>query len=362
MLTYFIVICCVLYFSYIAERNHSVSVEANYILPSQRTKDTKIFLFIIIAVLTVTAGCRYRVGTDYVNYIEVYNSIYSNWKLSDFFKFEEPILPMIGKLSYMFFDSYFPMFFTASVMTVGFMLYSTLKETTDFVFVTMLYVFAGGWTGSFNGIRQYLAIAIVFLGRKYIMQRKFWKFLLVCGIAFLAHRSALFFILIYFIYSEEFTTVRLLVVTIITIIISRSYEVLFDLIGWINDEEYILNSYSLKSVNDLRILAGCAPAILSIYYAFTRKLDKEQIFYAYMMVANATVWLVTADSAYLARLALYTGVFVPLGLSSILKSTDEKYKKAFKIGVVVLYMLFWLYEVVNSKTLREFEWIFGNLN
>lgn len=361
MITYFIVICCVLYFSYLAERNHNVCVEENCILPSQRTKDTKIFLFIIIAVLTVTAGCRYHVGTDYGNYIDIYETQYIKWKWENFFEFDEPILPLIGKLSYLWFDSYYPMFFTASVTTVGFMLYSTYKETTDFIFVTMLYVFAGGWTGSFNGIRQYIAIAIAFLGRKYILQRKFWKFLLVCLVAFLAHKSALFFILVYFIYSEEFTTVRLICITIITIIVSRSYEVMFDLIGWINDKEFIVNDYALKSVNTLRILAGCAPAIVAVYYAYNKKLDKEQVFYAYMLVANATVWLVTADSAYLARLALYTGVFVPLGLSSILKSTIQKYKLPIKIGVMVLYMLFWLYDVSNSKTLREFEWIFSYL-
>ena len=188
MLTYFIVICCVLYFSYLAERNHNVCVEGNCILPSQRTKDTKIFLFIIIVLLTVIAGCRYHVGTDYGNYIYIYETKYVKFKWSEILNFDEPILPIIGKLSYLFFDSYYPMFFTASVITVGFMLYSTFKETTDFVFVTLLYVFAGGWTGSFNGIRQYIAVAIVFLGRKYIMQRKFWKFLLVCGIAFLAHK------------------------------------------------------------------------------------------------------------------------------------------------------------------------------
>lgn len=361
MVTYFIVITCVLYFSYLAEKNHNICVETNCIFPSQRTKDTKIFIFIIIAVLTVTAGCRYYVGTDYGSYVYIYESQYSKWQFGDFFKFEEPILPIIGKLSYLCFDSYFAMFFTASVITVGFMLYSTLKETTDFIFVTMLYIFAGGWIGSFNGIRQYLAVAIVFLGRKYILQREFWKFLLVCGIAFLAHRSALFFVLVYFVYSEEFTTVRLLIVMVITIIISRSYEIMFDLIGWINDEEYIVNEYSLKRVSTLRVLAGCAPAILSVYYAFTRKLDKEQIFYAYILTANACVWLVTADSAYLARLALYTGAFVPLGLSSLLKATDKKYKNAFKIGVVILYMMFWLYEVTKSSTLREFEWIFSYL-
>ena len=361
MLTYFIVICIALCFSYLAMRNHNACLDEGYILPFQRTRDTKIYLFIIIAVLIVTAGCRYHMGTDYVNYVHLYKTQYSQLSLGEILILEEPILPLIGKISYLFFDSYFPMFLIASVITVGLMLYSTYKETTDFIFVSLLYIFAGGWTGSFNGVRQYIAIAIVFIGRKYIMERNFLKFLLVCGVAFFAHRSALFFVLIYFIYSKKFTVVRLLAVTIIAIVVSRSYEVIFDFIGWIDDKEFVANDYALRSVNILRILAGCAPAILAIYYAFTKKLNKQQIFYTYMLIANATVWVSTADSAYLARLALYTGVFVPLGLSLILELEDDKHKKVLKIVIIVLYSCFWLYEVSNSKTLREFEWIFSYL-
>ena len=361
MLTYFIVICIALCFSYLAIQNHNACLDEGYILPFQRTRDTKIYLLIIISALTVTAGCRYHVGTDYGNYIYLYNTQYSQMTLIEVFSCEEPILPIIGKLSHICFDSYYPMFFVASVITVGLMLYSTYKETTDFIFVTLLYIFAGGWIGTFNGVRQYIAVAIVFLGRRYIMERKFLKFLLVCGVAFLAHRSALFFVLVYFVYSEKFTTVRLLMVTIITVIISRSYEVIFDLIGWMDDKEFIVSEYAAKSVNIFRILAGCAPAILAIYYAFTKKLNKEQVFYSYMLISNAAVKIVTADSAYLARLGLYTGVFIPLGLSSILGVIDEKHQKIFKIIIIVLYFVFWLYEVSITKTLREFEWIFSYL-
>ena len=361
MLTYFIVLCILFCFSYLAMRNHNACVAAGDILSFQRTKDTKIYLFIIIATLGFTAGCRYYVGVDYSNYVYLYETQYSKLPWAEFLSAEEPVFPIIGKLSHSFFDSYYPMFFVASIITVGLMLYSTYKETTDFVFVTLLYIGAGGWTGSFNGIRQYIAVAIVFLGRKYIMERKFWKFLIICGIAFLAHRSALFFVLIYFVYTERFTTVRLLAVTIIAIVVSRSYEVLFDFIGWMNDEEFVANDYALRSVNILRILAGCAPAILAVYYAFTKQLNKRQIFYTYMLIANATVWVSTADSAYLARLALYTEEFVPLGLSSILELEDDKHKKVLKIIIVALYMCFWLYDVWNSSSLREFKWMFSYL-
>ena len=361
MITYAIVLCLVFFFSYSAEKSCKRNININGSVAVNKTADTKIFLFVVIAVLVVTAGCRYYVGTDYGNYVISYEQEYSKLRWSDILKLDEPIFPMIGALSHKLFNSYFPMFFIASVISVGLMLYSTYKETTDYLFVSLLYLFAGGWVGTFNGVRQYLAVTIVFLGRRYISERKFWKFLLVCLVAFLAHKSALFFILVYFVYSEEFTPLRLLAVIIITVVVSRSYETIFDFIGWIKEEEFVADSYALRSVNILRILVGCAPAILAIYLAFTRKLDKQQIFYAYILVANAAIWIATADSAYLARLALYTGVFVPLGLNSVLKSCDERYRKLLHMIVILLYMFFWIYDILASSSLREFRWIFNYL-
>ena len=361
MITYFVVIAIVLFFSYMAQGNYRASLAEGGEAGIQKNRDIKIFLSVVIATLTITAGCRYFVGTDYGNYKTMYEADYSKRTFLDLLNFDEPIFPIIGKISYLLFDGYFPMFFVASIITVGLYLHSTYKETTDFIFVTLLYIFAGIWDGGFNGIRQYIAITIVFMGRRFIAERRFWKFLLVCGLAFLAHKSAVFFVLIYFVYSEEFNTVRLLIVTLITIAVSRSYETLFDIVGWIKEEEYVINGYSAKHVHILRVLAGCAPAVLAIYYGFAKKLKKEQVFYAYMLIANAATWIATSDSAYLARLALYTGAFVPLGLSSILESAEKRHRNAMKIVVVILFAIFWFYEVIVSPDLRDFEWVFSYL-
>ena len=40
----------------------------------------------------------------------------------------------------------------------------------------MLYIFIGAWHGSFNGMRQYLAAAILFSGHRFIKERKFKEY------------------------------------------------------------------------------------------------------------------------------------------------------------------------------------------
>ena len=172
----------------------------------------------------------------------------------------------------------------------------------------------------------------------------------------------MFCVLFYFIYSKKFSTKRLLIVLGITIFLSINYEYIFDLIGWMNDAEFVVDGYASTSVNIFRTLVGCCPAILGLYFAYNKKdLDEQQVFYIYMMIINAATRIVTSESAYLARLACYPMVFVPLGIGYLTDLCSKKYYKVFRICILILYAAFWLYEVTNSKTLREFEWIFGNI-
>ena len=142
-----------------------------------------------------------------------------------------------------------------------------------------------------------------------------------------------------------------------TLFIAFNYETIFGFIGWLNDAEYIVNDYSERSVNVLRTLVGCVPALVAIYYAVSRKLDKQQIFYVYMIVINAAIRIATSDSAYLYRLAMFPAIFLPLGLGSLSKVCNVKYRKLFRVCTVVLYFLYWLYEILINVTLREFEWV-----
>ena len=122
MITYAVVLLLVAFFSYLAQLRVQKDIDSNGIVRIRKSRDTKLFLFIVTAILTVTAGCRYYVGTDYANYIELYKDQYTVMTFRNFLEFDEPIVPLFGKISYLLFDNYFFMFFAVSVMTVGLML------------------------------------------------------------------------------------------------------------------------------------------------------------------------------------------------------------------------------------------------
>ena len=363
MSTYFIVIILVFVSCLLATK----TFQKNYALTSNesvnytKTTATKYLLFITVAVLTFVAAFRYSVGTDYNNYsfgFQNYVNSFSSFK--DIFNInDEPGFALLCRIASIVYNESISMFVIAAILTIVPFLYSTYKETTSFTYITLLYIFCGRWHGSFNGIRQYLAATIIYLGRHYITERKFFKYLLICFLAFLFHRSAIFCVLLYFIYDEKFSLKRLFIIIAASIVLALNYDTIFSFIGWLDDKEFVQSAYSSASVNILRILVQCCPAILAIYLALKKEINKNQVFYVYMLVANAAIFIAMSDSAYLTRLGVYTAAFVPLGLEYITRDISKKYFNVLRYLIVIFYFLFWLYEVSNSSSLNNFQWYFN---
>lgn len=363
MLVYFITIAIVILCCWLSqrERKKKDGIEQVVETKPKKNKDSwRILLFLSIAALVIVAGCRYHVGTDYGSYELLYRQ-YAAKSLLGIFQMEEPVLPLIGWLCDRIFHSYKAMFFFASLLTIAPALISTYRESDDYVFITLLYLFVGCWHGSFNGIRQYLACAVVFCGRRFIFERKFLKYALMIVLASLCHRSAAVFILLYFIVSDRITVERMFIVIVATIFLAINYDLMFELIGWVNDSEFVMTSYASTTVSIFRVLVGCCPALLALFYAARKKLNKTQIFYVYLLVANAAARIATAESAYLARLGAYTAMFIPLGLSHIVGHGSTKKEQVFAVkgAIVLLYFAYWMVEVSGSATLSEYEWFFG---
>ncbi len=362
MITYFITICIALSFAYLAQNSIKITdgITTN-IGKNKNRSNTIFFLFVVVFTLTFVSGFRYFVGADYGAYTVIFNrNNHVFFNVSSYDITEEPAFALLCRICGKIYNNYVTMFVATSIITIVPFLVSTYRESNDYIFVTALYIFGGCWHGSFNGIRQYIAVTIVYLGRHYIIKHKFLKYLLFCFIAFLFHRSAAFAILFYFVYSEEFSTKRISLIIMVTIILSVSYESIYSFIGWLDNEEFVLNDYSTRSVNTLRVLVQCCPAILAIYLAINKKISKNQIFYVYMLLINAAIYIAMSSSAYLTRLGIYTSAFIPLGLNCILdEKISIKYYKVIRFAVTVFYFLFWLYGIYSSNSLNNFRFIFN---
>ena len=168
---------------------------SNQNLDDYRTiQPNKLLAFLVIASLVIVSGLRKNIGDTYF-YMHSYKVNNITWDDIDFTgDFGFNILQIyLQKISA---DPQILIFTTALITNI--LIISVLfKYSRMFEIAVFVYITSGMFTTSMNGIRQYLAAAIVFMAIKYILNGNFLKYALIILIASSIHQSALVMLLIY---------------------------------------------------------------------------------------------------------------------------------------------------------------------
>ena len=100
--------------------------------------------------------------------------------------------------------------------------------------------------------------------------------------------------------------------------------------------------------------------MLCLYLTITPKdkLSNEDNFYINMLFVNAAIYIMTMNSAFLARFAIYINIYVALGFTKIFKGIDKKEYAIIVYISLILYGVFWGYDIMITPNLRNFQWIF----
>ncbi len=315
------------------------------------------FVFLCATILIGVSGLRYHVGTDYMAYMQGYGIRVANvWK--DIATFNEPVLGIIAYISAVIYDDYATMFFNVALFTIALNVRTISKYSSNFFVGIMLYIFIGAWHNSFNGIRQYMAAAVIFAGHRYILEKKFWKYLLVILLASCCHITALVMLPLYFVVNRKVNLKNMILVVGIAVVMRYSYDIFFGIMNSVKGRDQTEFEYMQTEVNIFRILVAFAPLVLPL---FTRKgffEDKENRLYFNMLLMNAAFMFATAESAYLARVGIYTEIFATLAFPKILDGMISENKKIWTSIIMVLYFGFWVYELVGRDSLNNYQWIF----
>lgn len=356
--TYYIIIFLVFVFTYIAQ-SYIVKIadnSANYLI-FKKPPMTMLFFAITMLILIFVSGCRYSVGMDFYAYYFNYQE-YANDFFQSLLEFNEPGINFIAYLtSFLGGNSSTYIFFCSAITCVLFL--TVIYKNTDMLLpATLLYVFLGCWHGAFNGVRQYLAAAIVFLGLRFIKERKFWKYAFVIFIAFLFHSSALLMIFLYFIAYNKISFKNIALLIGASLIVLFSFTEVLEFTGFLLQEDLSdEGEYLTNSVNTFRILVAIAPAVFFLFIYQKRPITKEQRFWFNMLIINAVMMFATSNSTYLARMGIYTAPFSAIGIPELIKGINPKDKKLVTTLFLIAFAAFWLYEISNSDSLNNFRFI-----
>ena len=154
-------------------------------------RNRKLLIWVITLSLTMAAGLRaYSVGLDTPSYVEKFSYIYKGmfsyaYGLEESFKYIcYGILHVIPNASFLL--GLLALITHACIILRFWELRGIASFPCMVVFYYMSFYFM-----SLNGIRQFVAVAIVFWGTRYLGQKKFLRFILCICIAALFHQTAI---------------------------------------------------------------------------------------------------------------------------------------------------------------------------
>lgn len=321
------------------------------------SKVSKFFVFLIFVLLAFVAAFRYKVGTDFHSYYRtgIWAGKFENGN------FKEPGFTLFSLIASFLFDGKDgAVTMLSAIVTVALFVFTIAKRSDNITISMLLFVFTGCFTGLFNGIRQYLATAIMFAGFHYVYEKKFTKWLLVVLLASTIHITAILMILVYFTCNLKTNYKTLLLYFSFAAVALFLYEPLFDLVGALKQDE--INSdlgYMSRQVNILRVLVQCVPLIMMVIIGgrrISRDVDCRALFNVSLL--NAALAIASMNSAYFSRFYIYTMCFQVLMYPKVLSRANTKVRTVLSIIMILCYAVFWYYEVSNSSSLNDFHWLF----
>lgn len=323
-------------------------------LPASAT--SRILVAAAALVLMVVAALRWGVGTDFGQYVLNYE-IYKTSLSESLRSFDEPGIKAIAWAVAHVWDDAAVFMAVASLITVGLMLWTITRYSTALMMSFMLFIFVGSWHGSFNGVRQFLACAVLFAGHRFIVERKPLKYALVVLVAASFHISALAMIPLYFVPNRKLRGRMIVGMALLATVGLYASDAVLNVIEFVA-EDLTITEYVTRAINPLRIAVAVAPVLLYWSRGVRTEADGEW-FYRNMTIVHAVVMLAASWSAYLGRFGIYTTIFLTLALPRLVDFPDRRLTTLARVGVVLLFAIFWYTDVSTSGALNDFKFVFG---
>lgn len=317
-------------------------------------KKYNLYFYLIAAVFLFVGGFRYQVGTDYYSYYAGWTTSWSNL-LIKFRTLDEPLIYLLTNVCRMIWNDGVFVIFIENAITVLLVLKGIRDwEYGSWTMPLMMYIVYCGWTDSFNGVRQALAGAIIFAFSKKAERNWILQYIVVCFIAFLVHKTAIFMLPILILANRKIDFRQILIILGTAVAMPYIGSRALTFIGNSLD-----NSYALHAVNLIRILVSIVPLISLVLSSSYFRDDNH--FLINMALFNALITISTRNSAMMYRFSDYTTMYMMLLIPRLAYLFHENSRKLYKIVAIILYLGYFVVEVRSGNgNLNIFQWAFGH--
>lgn len=316
----------------------------------------RLLLVLSFIIPMIIGGFRYKVGTDYVGYEMLYDT-FKNYKLSQISLFLDlEVSFIIISIFSKYFGGKVMMFFIYNFLIL-FFTYKSLenidKKCRPLALFGLLFLY---FTISFNGIRQMLAVMIIYNAYKYIKNKNLKLWILNVILAALFHKTALLLAPLYFFCKIKSILFKILIVCIILILV-LNYSVIFKFLSnfetfdkYSKYETYSSN-YAFNNYNFY--LSLMVLLYILIYSKILIKADEDNLNVIYIFIIGVLINYIGFISPDLKRFSLYFKIFEINLLSQIpficIKPINKKLTYIITVTYPIMCFIIYYYILQQSN-------------
>ncbi|MES9668626.1 capsular biosynthesis protein [Bacillus cereus] len=307
-------------------------------------KPNQFLILMAVLSLVLVSGLRNNIGDTYF-YMHAYKVAEFNWEYIQNNKdMGFNIFQMILKG---YTNNPQAMVFITALITNLLIVFTLYKYSRLIEISLYVYIASGMYLVSMNGIRQYLAAAIVFAATKYIFDGNWKMYVLIVLFASTFHQSALVLIPVYFLIRRRawsgITFLLLFLAVLIVIGFNQFTEVLFKAIEDTQYSQY--KEFHEGGANILRVAVDSTPLIL----AYIGKDRLREIFPECDVIVNmallGTVFMfISTQNWIFARFSIYFGLYQLILIAWVIKLFTKKDRKLIYYSILLCYFIYFVYE------------------
>lgn len=237
-----------------------------------------------------------------------------------------------------------------SIMFYG--MYTFLKQLVleDALLYIYLYCTLGIFFFMFTGTRQCLAMGICLFSYKYLIAKKYWRFLICIILAFCFHKSAILFVGVLFIYNKKVNIYNTIIYCIAAMIIGKNLN---NIQLWFNDAlDYSYNiEYTGNGMIFLFVLILLTIFSLIMIYNRNNSFIDNSYINTFININFITIicWILRQQTRIAERPSYYFMFFsCVLYANSLNGISNSKERRLYKMLVLGLLMLLYIYRLKTN--------------
>lgn len=342
MKVYILLLVFIMVFLILDSKFNNINMISSNFNYNQNNKKRRISIFIVCLILGGFSAVREGIGIDYSSYLIHIERIalgYPNYMELGFKYLAKFLMSIFNDAKYVL--SVFS-FFTIYFFIKGIYCESKNIKMSIFIFLTWGYYFF-----TFNTVRNYFALSIVFFASKYVVNKKYWKFILCIIIASLFHKSALICIPLYIIANRKLTKKIYINIAILIIILfllkNQLREIVFGIYSYYEGSVYDNESISLLNI----IKSLTLMCYGGIYYNKVKE-DNQLMFYFNLNTIAVIVYTVFYWLPEVSRIGFYFNITSIIFISNLTSVINKREK------LLINYMIYGMSAILFILLMKGF--------